>query len=103
MHLRLLTPVCDTECFLHCVSRIRAQPLELYRYIRLQMEQGASHFLHKDANNFKGVESTPSNPLFGHVMERSWNLLFKCTTRVLCCEAPEICQPDMCQCIDTDN
>ena len=68
-------------------SRIRSRPLESYIWLERMISAPLGHWIHnekqpdfiKDA--YMHGSSTPSNPLFGHTIERSWGIVFKCSFR----------------------
>ncbi|CAF4935291.1 unnamed protein product [Rotaria sp. Silwood1] len=55
----------------------------------------ASHWIHKDSNH-GWLVSTPENPIFGHVVERLWTVLFNCSNPDLV----QKCQQENCACFD---
>jgi hypothetical protein len=83
--------------------RIEAQPHRLYTYLRDALRAPPNHWLHMAYE--EGKVSTVSNPTMGFVMERSWNLLFKCLRmeKEVCCEGSVACEPGMCQCVDREE
>jgi hypothetical protein len=83
--------------------RIAAQPHRLYTYLRDALRAPPSHWLHMAYE--EGRVSTVSNPTMGFVMERSWNLLFKCLRmeKEVCCQGSVACEAGMCQCEDREE
>jgi hypothetical protein len=88
--------------FVVSAQRIRGQPHRLYTYLRDALQAPAGHWLHAASAAPGRQPSSVADPTFGFVMERSWNLLFKCLRMELpvCCEGAVACEPDMCQCLD---
>lgn len=88
--------------------RIAARPLEFYEMLlsRFTTDTGASVYTNSQylGDAYKGMYLTPNNPLWGHVLERSWSLVFDCyKTRLECGCSHETCPffPTHCQCVDS--
>lgn len=88
-------------------KRVLHQPLSLWKYLKELLEAPLGHFLHKEGTTPERphvYDSTLSDPIFGHMMERLWNPLFRCLERpTSCCssDAPDVpCRPGDCQCLD---
>ena len=64
-------------------SAIKRQPLSLYSDLLTLLHANASHWVAADASLLrfgKGVRLSEDNPLFVHVLERSWAVIFGCFT-----------------------
>ncbi|CAF0955628.1 unnamed protein product [Adineta ricciae] len=81
--------------FLVSNKRIKRRPLHIYKYIYELITANNSHWLHRDIRSLF-FKSTPDNPIFGHTVERSWTILFKCYQPDLY----ERCQRRECACFD---
>ena len=63
-------------------KRILSRPRKLFEYLESLVNADADHWIHREtpmrffANRFG--KSTPSNPLFGHTLERLWHVIFNC-------------------------
>ena len=55
-----------------------------------------THWLHDDPRAMHFVQSTPDNPNFGHLVERLWTTLFRCTQPDLL----QRCERRECACFD---
>jgi hypothetical protein len=92
-------------------ERIHMRSRELYEYLRETLESGKDHFIHKDN---EGVSQDrdfftdgPTNPYFGHTIERAWMLLWGCETPDMQCTGWNSLRikregeaDDHCQCLD---
>ncbi|KAJ3298190.1 hypothetical protein HDU79_000078 [Rhizoclosmatium sp. JEL0117] len=58
-------------------KRIQQSPKKLYVYLKRLLEAPEDDFIHKD-QQFRGWESSPDDPVFGHTIERAWSVLFDC-------------------------
>ncbi len=63
-------------------NRILARPREIYRYLQTLVDAPADHWIHSEPEpgwfeKDKG-KSMPSNPKFGHTLERLWHTVFDC-------------------------
>ncbi|GAA5873382.1 hypothetical protein JCM3774_000767 [Rhodotorula dairenensis] len=79
--------------------RILANPYERYAYVSELLEAPAGHWIHDQwgPNDSGG----PSNPAFGHAVERAWPFIFGCTDARLVETCPdEESDPTKCQCLD---
>lgn len=64
-------------------------------YEMFQMNE--THWLHDDPRSVHFVQkSTPEDPNFGHLLERFWTMLFRCTTPDLV----DRCNRRECACFD---
>ncbi|KAJ3192356.1 hypothetical protein HK101_006699 [Irineochytrium annulatum] len=83
--------------FLVSASRIRKHPKSYYKYLLDLITSDMTHFIHDNAS-LDWIRDEPSNPVFGHVMERSWSFVFGCADLAMI----ERCTWDhgnnMCQC-----
>ena len=80
--------------------RLAAQPLRMWTFLRDLAAQPDSGWMHR-ALSSTARNSTAANAAFAHLMERAWNVLFRCVRiTVPCCQAGEACLPDACQCLD---
>ena len=64
-------------------KRILARPKAIYEYLKELVDAPEDHWIHAEPKpqwfeKEKG-KSTPSNPKFGHTLERLWHILFNCT------------------------
>ncbi|GAA5987778.1 hypothetical protein JCM10908_007211 [Rhodotorula pacifica] len=79
--------------------RILGNPYERYAYVSELLEAPADHWIHDQwgPNDSGG----PSNPAFGHAVERSWPFIFGCADAKLVETCPdEESDPDKCHCFD---
>ncbi|CAF1093126.1 unnamed protein product [Rotaria sordida] len=81
--------------FLVSSKRIQNRPLSVYKYIYDLITANSSHWLHRDLRSLI-FKSTPDNPIFGHVVERIWTILFKCFKSDL----HDRCRRRECACFD---
>ena len=63
-------------------KRILARPRWIYQYLQLLVDAPEDHWIHLDPEpkwfeKEKG-KSVPSNPKFGHTLERLWHTIFSC-------------------------
>ncbi|KAJ3017494.1 hypothetical protein HKX48_003522 [Thoreauomyces humboldtii] len=58
-------------------DQVRKQPVRLYQYLDSVISADQSNFVHIGSAQ-DGNPSQPSNPYFGHVIERSYHMLFDC-------------------------
>lgn len=67
--------------------RIIANPYEHYAYLSELLEAPEGHWVHEGwgPNNSGG----PSNPIFGHAVERSWPSIFDCAESRIQEECPD--------------
>ncbi|BGP25144.1 proteophosphoglycan ppg4 [Rhodotorula toruloides] len=80
--------------------RILANPYARYSSLSTLLEAPSSHWIH----NLWGPNDSggPSNPAFGHSVERSWPVIFGCWDPKLASECPdEVAEKGKCQCLDT--
>lgn len=75
----------------------QSMSLERYLYAKELLELPADHPIHEAEEGdwggpFPAWKSDPTNPLFGHVMERAWSVIFNCHSMRLAeqtdCEEP---------------
>lgn len=59
-------------------DRIWSRPRGIYEHIRAVLESDMEHFIHEDPRQEWAFADEPSQPYFGHTLERSWMLLFGC-------------------------
>jgi hypothetical protein len=59
-------------------KRIQSRPQEIYEHLRAVLESGMQHFIHDDPRQDWVFRDDPSEPYFGHTMERSWMMLWGC-------------------------
>lgn len=89
-------------------KRILMRPREAYKYIKEVLESEQDHFIHTDLHGIAGFEDDPSNPYFGHTMERAWMVIWGCeNTGWQCTGWDQLRQKrkggeadDHCQCLD---
>ncbi|GAA5837346.1 hypothetical protein JCM9279_005659 [Rhodotorula babjevae] len=61
-------------------ARIVANPRAKYARVQALLEAPEGHWLGEEGASFGwGGEMGPSNPFFGHALERSWPVIFNCT------------------------
>ncbi|GAA5958501.1 hypothetical protein JCM8115_002485 [Rhodotorula mucilaginosa] len=80
--------------------RIIANPYEHYAYLSELLEAPEGHWVHEGwgPNNSGG----PSNPIFGHAVERSWPSIFDCAESRIQEECPDgEGSPAKCHCFDS--
>ncbi|EGU13588.1 Proteophosphoglycan ppg4 [Rhodotorula toruloides ATCC 204091] len=80
--------------------RILANPYARYSSLSSLLEAPSSHWIH----NLWGPNDSggPSNPAFGHSVERAWPVIFGCWDPQLAAECPdEVAEKEKCQCLDT--
>ena len=63
-------------------NRILARPRGIYQYLQALVDASADHWIHSEPEpqwfeQDKG-KSVPSNPKFGHTLERLWHTIFDC-------------------------
>lgn len=82
--------------------RLLANPYSRYAYLASLLEAPAGHWIHSQwgPNDSGG----PSNPSFGHVVERAWPSIFDCGDPRIA----ELCphgeaDPEKCHCFDGDE
>ena len=81
--------------FIVSKTRILQRPRRFYEYVESLVNAGPHHWVHRErpmrffAKRFG--HSTPSNPLFGHTLERLWHVIFGCadTNQVEGCDVQE--------------
>ncbi len=73
-------------------KRILARPRETYRYLQALVDAPEDHWIHSEPEprwfeKDKG-KSIPSDPKFGHTLERLWHTIFACDdpTKVVDCD-----------------
>ncbi|GAA6018741.1 hypothetical protein JCM10207_005563 [Rhodosporidiobolus poonsookiae] len=80
--------------------RILANPYARYASISALLEAPEGHWIHKmwGPNESGG----PSNPAFGHAVERAWPVIFACSDPKLADQCPdEVAEKEKCQCLDS--
>lgn len=85
-------------------KRIRGTPLHVYQHLKDVLESDLEHWIHEDRHSMK---DEPSAPSFGHTIERSWMIMFKCSDPRIADECPKLGfrrswgdADDKCQCLD---
>jgi hypothetical protein len=80
-----------TGCFLVSRERIRQNPRSLYNNLLILMETEDPNALYLDAppafdEGLKKIHRSWSrvNPYFGHIVERSWNIIMGCENSYVC-------------------
>ncbi|KAF6229826.1 hypothetical protein HO173_011256 [Letharia columbiana] len=63
-------------------KRVLARPREIYQYLQALVDASADHWIHSEPEptwfeKDRG-KSIPSNPKFGHTLERLWHTIFRC-------------------------
>lgn len=89
-------------------KRIHMRPLQAYVHLRETLESGIDHFIHSDPRQEGAFHDDPSNPYFGHTVERAYTLLWGCEDVGLRCggwdrmrsRRKEDDTDDQCQCMD---
>ncbi|CAD6588614.1 MAG: hypothetical protein ASARMPRED_003617 [Alectoria sarmentosa] len=90
-------------------KRILARSREIYQYLQALVEAPEDHWIHSEPepewfDKDKG-KSTPSNPKFGHTLERLWHTIFTCDdpAEVVDCDATGMKAegPGGCSCRDS--
>ncbi|BGP40618.1 hypothetical protein JCM10450v2_004613 [Rhodotorula kratochvilovae] len=80
--------------------RILAQPYARYAHISALLEAPAGHWIH--AQWGPNESGGPSNPAFGHSVERAWPVVFGCKDGAMAERCPdEEYRRELCQCLDT--
>ena len=69
--------------FIASRDRIRERPRHIYEYLHRLISAPRGHWIHDEQEPAEPLrnlvhESEPSNPLFGHTLERLWPTLFGC-------------------------
>ncbi|KAG8527412.1 uncharacterized protein KY384_007564 [Bacidia gigantensis] len=70
--------------FIVSAQRVRERDLRAYKWLFKMMTAPKDHWIHEETQpdfikeEYMEGESTPDNPLFGHTLERSWNMIFNC-------------------------
>ncbi|KAJ3356410.1 hypothetical protein HDU83_001201 [Entophlyctis luteolus] len=88
--------------FLVSRRRIQQNSKEFYNYLISLLELGISDKIHVEPmfawfrENYN--ISTPSNPVFGHVVERSWGVIFHCAHPSIFDDCKQ--SDDLCRCLD---
>lgn len=63
-------------------KRILSRPKHIYKYLQELVDAPEDHWIHAEKQpkwfEKKKGQSTPSNPKFGHTLERLWHTLFAC-------------------------
>ena len=89
-------------------KRVLARPREIYQYLQTLVDAPADHWIHSEPepkwfDKDKG-KSEPSNPKFGHTLERLWHTIFTCDdpTKVEDCDMKDmrVEGPGGCSCRD---
>ena len=66
-------------------ARIQSRPVEAFKWLETMIGAPADHWVHDETQpdfikqGYMPGGSTPSNPLFGHTLERSWPMIFSCS------------------------
>ncbi|KAI9004762.1 triose-phosphate transporter family-domain-containing protein [Gaertneriomyces semiglobifer] len=66
-----------TGQFIVSRDRVRHRSRSIYRYILDLLQADEQHWIHQESPKWFG-KSTPSNPFFGHYVERSYHAMFDC-------------------------
>ncbi|KAK9893939.1 hypothetical protein P389DRAFT_163718 [Cystobasidium minutum MCA 4210] len=87
-------------------QRILANPYHKYKILADILEADADHWIYQEGLSWRW-KGDPSNPYFGHAMERAWPIIFGCAdpdmsdtcagenynlTGCQCCESPQLLQ-----------
>ena len=59
-------------------KRIQSRPRKIYQHLRAVLESDMQHFIHDDPRQDWAFADDPTEPYFGHTLERSWMLLWGC-------------------------
>ncbi|KAJ3169711.1 hypothetical protein HK101_011444 [Irineochytrium annulatum] len=86
--------------FLVSRKRIRQHPRRIYQYLLDVITSDEQHFVHNVEPVNDWMVDSPSNPLFGHVIERSWAMIFKCSDLSVWRSCMWNGTGDNCQCLD---
>ena len=90
-------------------NRILARPRRIYQYLQSLVDAPADHWIHSEPEpkwfeKDKG-KSMPSNPKFGHTLERLWHTIFDCDDpeKVVDCDMKGMRREGLggCSCRDT--
>ncbi|BGP20060.1 hypothetical protein JCM10213_003556 [Rhodosporidiobolus nylandii] len=80
-------------------ERVMANSLAFYEGLRKKIEAPNDDPIHTMWN--PSGDSTQDNPAFGHSIERSWPLIFRCTDTMIAAECRDAeWEPSKCQCFD---
>lgn len=64
-------------------KRLLARPQWIYKYLQDLVDAPQDHWIHSEPEpkwfNKKKGKSMPSNPKFGHTLERLWHVIFSCS------------------------
>ncbi|GAA93548.1 uncharacterized protein L969DRAFT_104572 [Mixia osmundae IAM 14324] len=86
--------------------RIASRPLRHYKQLEELVNAPHSHpFIFDDPPppdwSYWGGPISPSNPLFGHALERSWPAIFNCSDATIASQCNDkSADPELCQCHD---
>ncbi|KPV78183.1 uncharacterized protein RHOBADRAFT_7895, partial [Rhodotorula graminis WP1] len=83
-------------------ARIVANPRTKYARVKELLEAPLGHWLEGEGASFDwGGDMGPSNPFFGHALERSWPVIFNCTDPGVADRCgDDVYDKDACQCRD---
>lgn len=94
--------------FVVSARRIRGTEKRIYEHLKRILESDMEHWIHSDSRSSKFKLDQPDNPVFGHTLERSWMIMFKCANPILATTCPKLDQrrgagdaDDSCQCLDS--
>ena len=91
--------------------RIHARPKSIYTYLRDLVDAPLDHWIHRERepawfDRQKGA-SEPSNPKFGHTLERLWHTIFACDdpAKVVDCDVEGLKEEGKggCSCLDDEE
>ncbi|KAJ3191575.1 hypothetical protein HK101_007589 [Irineochytrium annulatum] len=85
--------------FLVSAKRIRENPKRVYQYLLDVITADSGHFVHELRADWL-PDAGPSNPLFGHIIERSWAVIFDCADLSIEESCPWNGDGSNCQCRD---
>ncbi|KAI9331693.1 hypothetical protein BDR26DRAFT_869872 [Obelidium mucronatum] len=75
--------------------------LQTYRYLESLLSAPQGHFIHEEKKDFK-QDSSPSDPIFGHSMERAMPILFHCWEPAVLADTCDAEGEKPCQCKDNN-
>ncbi|TNY23199.1 hypothetical protein DMC30DRAFT_347763 [Rhodotorula diobovata] len=83
-------------------ARIVANPPSKYARVKELLEAPEAHWLLGEGKDFEwGAAMGPSNPFFGHALERSWPVIFNCTDPTMADRCgDDVYDKAACQCRD---
>ncbi|RPA97341.1 TPT-domain-containing protein [Choiromyces venosus 120613-1] len=94
--------------FIVSLKRIKGTERHVYQHLKEVLESDEKHWIHQDERQ-PGMDDDPQSPYFGHALERSWMIIFKCSEVRLVKSCPKLGTrrkmedwDDFCQCLDTE-